>query len=105
MAATELGKEQVALVFLALAFVSEVAAYEEYYGYGYGGYGGYRAYGGSYRPYAPIESAKKSYGHSSEGMPLAEGEKGEASAKDPDGAAVETERHGGAVSPDVADEE
>ena len=75
------------------------------YGYGYGGYGGYRAYGGSYRPYAPIESAKKSYGHSSEGMPLAEGEKGEASAKDPDGAAVETERHGGAVSPDVADEE
>ena len=38
-------------------------------------------------------------------MPLAEGEKGEASAKDPDGAAVETGRHGGAVSPDVADEE
>lgn len=30
------------------------------YGYGgYGGYGGYRAYGGSYRPYAPIETAKK----------------------------------------------
>ncbi len=29
------------------------------YGYGgYGGYGGYRAYGGSYRPYAPIETAK-----------------------------------------------
>ena len=30
------------------------------YGYGgYGGYGGYRAYGGSYRPYAPLESGKK----------------------------------------------
>ena len=70
------------------------------YGYGYGGYGGYRAYGGSYRPYAPVETAKKSYGNSHEGVPI---EKGAAEKKD--AAAPEAGAHGGAVNPEVADEE
>ena len=72
------------------------------YGYGYGGYGGYRAYGGSYRPYAPIESAKKSYGNSHEGVPLEEGAAKPAPAEAPEGA---PSGRAGAVNPEVADEE
>jgi len=70
------------------------------YGYGgYGGYGGYRAYGGSYRPYAPIESSKKkSYGGSMEGEPIDPTKKPEAEAPEDAGS------RGGAKA-DVADEE
>ena len=75
------------------------------YGYGgYGGYGGYRSYGGSYRPYAPIESAKKSYGTSHDGVPIEEGEDG---AEKKAGSAPDAAPGNGvaAVNPEVADEE
>lgn len=63
------------------------------YGYGgYGGYGGYRAYGGSYRPYAPLETAKNSADDKAQKIDV---------SKD---TAEEPPSRGGA-GPDIADEE
>ena len=72
------------------------------YGYGgYGGYGGYRSYGASYRPYAPVESAKKSgTAEPKAGVPAdsAEAKSGDSKSTKP------SSRHG-AVSSDLTDEE
>ena len=73
------------------------------YGYGYGGYGGYRAYGGGYRPYAPIETAKHSYGDSREGEPI-DPTKARNTANDAEDDESSDHHHGGAGQ-DIADEE
>ena len=72
------------------------------YGYGYGGYGGYRAYGGSYRPYAPLESRKKKGKDSDAADVKVEGAevKGGSSTLD-----AERPAGSNSISPDLADEE
>ena len=73
------------------------------YGYGgYGGYGGYRAYGGSYRPYAPLESGKKNRDSAGAAPDRSVGAEGEVQAQDA-GKSVASDSK--SISPDLADEE